>query len=795
MENKNLKTIILGSTVVVLIVIIGVLAALFIWSPGVKVPDFKDKKIEDVQTWITDNKVDEEKYEIIHEFSETIQKDYVISQSIEADQVIKKEEKLTIKISDGKDPNLVVTIPDFNGKTEAEIKHWFEENLFTDVTYEYVPNDKVAKEKFVALNVTDNNQKRSALIVVTISAGTETIGLDITIPDFKDYTKANIQAWAKTNHYTVTFKNQSSPTVESGKVISQDPAAGSKSKTGEKMTVTLSTGKGVTAVDFTGKTKAEADKWLKENGLKGNFTQIYSGTVKTGIIISNNPSKGVVTPGSTIAFNTSIGLVPIENYTNKQIADFESYIKTLNSKYNNSAKIAFTKAVENSNLKEGTIISITIAGKAINATTEVAPGTSIQVKVAGAAKITVDNKAGTKEADFKNYITGLGLVLGNKTEKYDDSKAAGLLISNDTGSYDKGARINYVLSKGTFTVDANSFNNKAFTEAQNQINAANNLGAGWSISKTESNHDSIASGNVIGCSVSGKTLTCNVSKGKPAVAPDFIGKQNPCGQVQPCMVSNVKVSVKMEFSDTVASGLVISQSVAKGTVLTNNEMSVTVSKGKEIKEDTVDNKAGSSENDFKSYISNIKMTLGTRSERYDDSKANGTIISNDTGKKALGTPINYVVSKGSFSIDPNSLTGKPFTDAQGQINSANSLGAGWSINKNDVNHDSVPSGNIVGCSVSGKALNCDVSKGKVEVAMCTLPDMSPLNAVQNNPNGFEGAKSIISSMLSGFTNVTYEKVSGESNPNGYDGIFQSITPDSPTNLACNTALTVKIYSK
>ena len=79
--------------------------------------------------------------------------------------------------------------------------------------------------------------------------------------------------------------------------------------------------------------------------------------------------------------------------------------------------------------------------------------------------------------------------------------------------------------------------------------------------------------------------------------------------------------------------------------------------------------------------------------------------------------------------------------------------------------------------------------------MCTLPDMSPLNAVQNNPNGFEGAKSIISGMLSGFTNVTYEKVSGESNPNGYDGIFQSITPDSPTNLACNTALTVKIYSK
>ncbi len=56
--------------------------------------------------------------------------------------------------------------------------------------------------------------------------------------------------------------------------------------------------------------------------------------------------------------------------------------------------------------------------------TYLAPGTTVNFQISKGKSITVENKAGVSEDEFKKYISGLGLSLGTRSTAYSD-KAAG----------------------------------------------------------------------------------------------------------------------------------------------------------------------------------------------------------------------------------------------------------------------------------------------------------------------------------------------------------------------------------
>lgn len=647
---KNKTTLILGAILTFLIILIGgILAYFYLLTPSVTMVDLSNKTIDEVNLFIQENKLNEENYEISYEYSETVEKDKVISQSIEVGKKISEKDILKIVVSNGKDPNLEVSIPDFTNKTESEIKEWFDTNLFTDVSFEYVISDKIEKDKFVSLNVDNNLQKRSALIVVSISAGKDAIGIEIDMPDFKDYTKANMQAWAKSNNITLSIKYESSSKVAEGKLISQSVAAGNKIKTGDKISVTLSSGSGVSVLDFSNKTKAEAEKWVKENKLKATYVQMYDGKVKNDLIISNTPNKGSIKPGGSIQFNISIGLVPIENYTNKTETDFKNYIAKLNASYNKSANIKINVVQEENSKTAGTILSQTINNQVVNSSVNVAPGTTVTIKVSKipSKKINVVNKANVHIKDFTKYLTDIGLKLGNKTERYSDSVADSLIISNDTGSFTAGTGINYVISIGKFDVNTGILAGKPYSQAQNVINEGNAKGAGWSISKTDVYHDSVAKGNIISCGINGKTLSCNVSLGSQPKVADYVNKPKPCNDS--CVINGITYKISSyENSDTIANGYVISQDIASGTVVSpNTTVNLKVSKGKKEPEKVVvDNYVG--QTCGKQCTSNNKNYVLTFNEEHNEKPA-GTIISQSIAGGTsvnVGTTVNLVVSLG-----------------------------------------------------------------------------------------------------------------------------------------------------
>lgn len=576
----NKKTIGLIVTAAILFIATIGIAIFYFLVPvkQIEVIDFTSMDKVEVDAWILENELTPEQVVFAYEFNEVTEKDTVLNQSILAGETLKKDDILTITLSDGPDPGLIVTIPDFTGKTHDEIETWFKENKFTDITYEYIPDLKIKKDYFIKSNLTEKDVRRNTPIVISISVGEKSEGIEITMPDFADYTKANIQAWAKTNNMKVTFKNETSDKIASGKVISQDPKAGSTTKTGGKVTVNLSIGKGVTATKFDGKTKKDIDTWIKENGLKASYVEVYDNKVANGVVISNKPNSGTIQQGSTVTVNVSIGKPVVENYTNKTKAQYDAYVAGLNKK---SANIKTTVVEVESTSAVGTILKQTINGKVVSGSTTVDTGTTVTLEVAKVKSVSVASKAGSSYDDFKKYIEGLGMKLGSKTDRYNDTYNSGIIVSNDTGNKLPGTAINYTQSLGKYSPTVNDFNNIAKDSAQGKINTANNLGAGWTISFSAPEEKAgVAAGSTFDCSIGTKTVTCKVSKGSS------ITVESKAGSTEADFIAYIKglgLSPKKTgtaYSDTVAAGSIISNQTGGG-FWPGNEISYVLSSGKD----------------------------------------------------------------------------------------------------------------------------------------------------------------------------------------------------------------------
>lgn len=577
---KDKKTIALMITAGTLILLTAAIVAIVFLFPAkkIEIPDFSNKSKVDVDAWILENDLTVEDVTFTYEYNETTEKDMVLSQSILAGEKLKKDEVLNIILSNGYDPTLVVTIPDFKDMKYEEIHQWFTDNKFTDVTYEYIPDQKVKKDYFIKSNLTASEAHRNDMILISISVGTESVGVEITMPDFADYTKANIQAWGKTNNMSITFKTEASDKIAKDKIISQTPKAGETTKTGGKVTVTISTGKGTTAVKFDGKTKKDVDAWAKENGIKISYVEAYDNKIANGTVVSNKPNSGTIATGSTMTVNISIGKPSIDNYTNKSKDSFQAYVDGLNKK---SANIKISVTEVESDKAIGTILKQTINGKVVTGATTADTGTTVYIEVAKVKSVAVASKAGSSYDDFKKYVEGLGMKVGAKTDRYNDTYNSGIIVSNDTGNKVPGTSINYVQSLGKYSPAGSSFDGKSTSDAQGIINTANNLGAGWTISfSTPEQNSSVDSGLTFGCIAGTKTITCKVSKGAPITVEDKKG--TPESEFIDYIQKKGLVAKKTgaEYSSSYDKGLIIANQT--GTNFNKNDtINYTVSLGPE----------------------------------------------------------------------------------------------------------------------------------------------------------------------------------------------------------------------
>ena len=120
-----------------------------------------------------------------------------------------------------------------------------------------------------------------------------------------DAAKAALEAMG----FVVQSSYEASDSVESGKVISQDPGAGSQIPEGYVVTLVVSSGTGnISVPNLANSTAAEAKVALENMGLSIQLTEGTSDTVPTGSVISQSPEAGaMVAPGSTVSVVISVG--------------------------------------------------------------------------------------------------------------------------------------------------------------------------------------------------------------------------------------------------------------------------------------------------------------------------------------------------------------------------------------------------------------------------------------------------------------------------------------------------------
>ena len=147
-------------------------------------------------------------------------------------------------------------------------------------------------------------------VSVVISLGSD--AFDISKLNLVGKTKESAESLLKENGFSVDTKEEPSDTVPKGSVISYTPT---KPKNGERVTLTVSSGKKVTKVvvpNITGMSESEAKTLLETNGLiLGKKAEQHSATVAKGIIIGQSTAAGSsVDSGSSVDYAVSNGVAP-----------------------------------------------------------------------------------------------------------------------------------------------------------------------------------------------------------------------------------------------------------------------------------------------------------------------------------------------------------------------------------------------------------------------------------------------------------------------------------------------------
>ena len=126
--------------------------------------------------------------------------------------------------------------------------------------------------------------------------------------------------------FAVTVTTAASDTVDEGKVVSQNPAAGTMAPLGSEITLTVSSGPDIVKVkvpDLRGMTESAAKGKLEESGLAcGTVTEVFSDTVTTGCVVSQSQSPDTeVEKGSKVDIQLSKGP---EVHTYKYVATLDA---------------------------------------------------------------------------------------------------------------------------------------------------------------------------------------------------------------------------------------------------------------------------------------------------------------------------------------------------------------------------------------------------------------------------------------------------------------------------------------
>ncbi|MBL1228519.1 PASTA domain-containing protein [Enterococcus sp. BWB1-3] len=254
----------------------------------VTVPDFVGKELSEARAWTTENGVTL-KIEQIYDFDKPTNQ--IISQNVQ-NKKIKKGSELLIDASLGPDPEEVIALPEFKDMSKEAANEWIAANKADSLSLieeynETKPAGEFIKLEIGAKDITVETYRRKDKANIYFSKGAEPLEKTIEVTDFVGKTKEEAEEWSKKNELAIEISESDSDTVETGKVISQEAAKGTKLAKKDKFPVVISTGKAYVVPDFSQMSMTDA-----ESNESVSVRQIYHDTVPYGGFVSQSVEAG-----------------------------------------------------------------------------------------------------------------------------------------------------------------------------------------------------------------------------------------------------------------------------------------------------------------------------------------------------------------------------------------------------------------------------------------------------------------------------------------------------------------------
>lgn len=363
------KKIIIGSASFIVVILIGIFT--YIKLNEVSVPNFvEEKTLNDVQIWSAKHKI-ELNYTSV--YSVKVDQDYVVKQSIKAGNTIQKNSTFDIVVSKGADPNEHIKLPDFMKMDLTEIETWKENEKASNVSIEKVFSEEVEKSKtirfeYITEGIDEKNYRRKDKIKIYVSKGKEEFEKNISVPDFKDKSKAEVELWAKENEIVVEYSEEANDKIIEGNVISQDIAPKTKIAKKDTIKIVISRGKVYYAPNFYGLDETQGQAEGSRAKVTTSVVYYYSNTVAADSLISQSIPAGSEVTDDIIVLTYSLGRPYISNHDGEDLYTMVQSISDMNKK---GASLTYQVVEVSSSEKKGTIINTNYKSSFVNVGTNI----------------------------------------------------------------------------------------------------------------------------------------------------------------------------------------------------------------------------------------------------------------------------------------------------------------------------------------------------------------------------------------------------------------------------------------
>ncbi len=242
--------------------------------------------------------------------SEKYDEGIVTSQSVAFGERVEPNTVVTVIVSSGL-VGTEVQVPDVSGMDESSAQKKLEDAGLVVGTSNFVYSGSYDEGVVIETSpAAGSTVKKETEVIMSVSRGTQ----KVTVPNVVGMNDDDAQATLKSAGLAVTATYQYSDSVAAGKVASQSVSAGNKVSEGTTVNIVVSNGSNSISVkSFVGSSEEALLDWASENGMKTNKSaQQYTDdpNYPEGTIISQSPSSGSVTKGSTITYVLSLGKEP-----------------------------------------------------------------------------------------------------------------------------------------------------------------------------------------------------------------------------------------------------------------------------------------------------------------------------------------------------------------------------------------------------------------------------------------------------------------------------------------------------